>query len=71
VPAERWDPWTTLTRRQRELLSLAFQLGYYESPAKVSLDRLGQLVGISRAAFSKHLRRAEKKVLETVVGSPR
>jgi hypothetical protein len=45
VPAERWDPWATLTRRQRELLSLAFQLGYYESPAKVSLDRLGELVG--------------------------
>jgi hypothetical protein len=71
VPAERWDPWTTLTRRQRELLSLAFQLGYYETPAKVSLDRLGELVGISRAAFSKHLRRAERKILGSVVGSPR
>jgi len=71
VPAERWDPWATLTRRQRELLSLAFQLGYYESPAKVSLDRLGELVGISRAAFSKHLRTAERKILGTVVGSLR
>ena len=71
VPAERWDPWTTLTHRQRELLTLAFRLGYYETPAKVSLDRLGQLVGISRAAFSKHLRSAERKILGTVVGSPR
>ena len=71
VPAERWDPWTTLTPRQRELLTLAFRLGYYETPAKVSLDRLGRLVGISRAAFSKHLRSAERKILGTVVGSPR
>jgi predicted DNA binding protein len=70
VPAERWDAGTTLTPRQRELLTLAFRLGYYETPAKVSLDRLGQLVGISRAAFSKHLRSAERKILGTVVGSP-
>ena len=70
VPAERWDAGTTLTLRQRELLTLAFRLGYYETPAKVSLDRLGQLVGISRAAFSKHLRSAERKILGTVVGSP-
>jgi hypothetical protein len=71
VPAGRWDPWTALTLRQRELLTLAFRLGYYETPAKVSLDRLGQLVGISRAAFSKHLRSAERKILGTVVGLPR
>jgi len=71
VPAERWDAGTMLTLRQRELLTLAFRLGYYETPAKVSLDRLGQLVGISRAAFSKHLRGAERKILGTVVGSPR
>jgi len=71
VPAGRWDPWTTLTLRQRELLTLAFRLGYYETPAKVSLHRLGQLVGISRAAFSKHLRSAERKILGTVVGPPR
>jgi len=71
VPAERWDPWTTLTLRQRELLTLAYRLGYYATPAKVSLERLGQLVGISRAAFSKHLRSAERKILGTVVGSPR
>lgn len=71
VPTERWDPATTLTPRQRELLTLAFRLGYYETPAKVSLDRLGELVGISRAAFSKHLRNGERKILGTVVGSLR
>lgn len=71
APAERWDPWTTLTARQRELLTLAFRLGYYETPAAVSLERIGRLVGISRAALSKNLRRAERKILGTVVGSPR
>lgn len=71
APTERWAPLATLTPRQRELLTLAYRLGYYETPAKVSLSRLGRLVGISRAAFSKHLRAAERKVLGTAVGLPR
>lgn len=71
APAARWDPGSTLTARQRELLTLAFRLGYYETPSAVSLGRIGRLVGISRAAISKHLRTAERKILETVVGAVR
>lgn len=63
VTPETWQPLAGLTRRQRDLLELAFRLGYYASPAKASLRQISELVGISRAAVSKHLRAAERKVL--------
>src|SRR3989304_5648842 len=69
APAGTWQPLATLTHRQRELLTLAFRLGYYDTPARGSLSRLGDLVGISRAALSKHLRLAERKLLATALGS--
>ena len=67
--AEPWQPLAGLTARQRELLALAYRLGYYDSPAKVSLDRIAGLVGITKAGLSKHLRAAERKVLAVAVGS--
>ena len=67
---EPWQPLADLTARQRELLALAYRLGYYDSPAKVSLDRIAGLVGITKAGLSKHLRAAERKVLGVAVGKP-
>jgi len=61
--ADAWQPLASLTTRQRHLLELAFRLGYYGSPAKASLAQIASLVGISRAAVSKHLRAAERKLL--------
>jgi|GEM_PF-2444754 len=66
-----WEPLSDLTPRQRTLLELAFRLGYYESPAKVSLDQIGRVLGISRAGVSKHLRTAERKLLVATVKEPR
>ncbi len=61
--ADIWEPLAALSARQREILQLAYRLGYYESPARVSLDRIGTLAGISKAAASKHLRSAERKLV--------
>jgi len=68
-PSTPWQPLAGLTARQRDLLALAYRLGYYESPATVSLDRIGDLVGVSRAALSKSLRAAERKMLTAVFGA--
>jgi len=68
APTATWQPLANLTARQRDLLALAYRLGYYESPAKVSLGRIAGLVGISKAALSKHLRAAERKILEAAMG---
>ena len=63
APAATWQPLADLTARQRDLLQLAYRLGYFDTPAKVPLERIAGLVGISKAALSKHLRTAERKLL--------
>jgi len=60
-----------LTDRQRSVLELAHRLGYFETPAKTSLAKLSKITGVSRAAVSKTLRRAESRVLAAVLGSTR
>lgn len=52
-----------LNREQRALLKLALELGYYEVPARVNLTQLARYTGVSKAAMSKKLRRAERKIL--------
>ena len=59
-----------LTGRQRALLELAHRLGYYETPARTTLARLAAIAGVSRAAVSKTLRRAEARLLAAAL-SPR
>lgn len=63
-------PLAALTERQRVLLELAFRLGYYETPSRMSLDRLAAVTGVSRAAVSKTLRRAEARVLRSLFPGP-
>src|SRR5881296_2766595 len=68
---EAWQPLASLTQRQRDLLELAYHLGYYASPAKASLRQIAGLVGITRAAVSKHLRAAERKIFAAALGANR
>ncbi len=64
-PTSQWA--RKLTERQREILRLALESGYYEVPARISLTDLAKAVGISKAAMSKGLRRAEGKVLKSLI----
>ena len=57
-----------LTARQRELLSLAWNLGYFEVPSRVGLAKIAQLAGMSRNAVSQHLRRGVRNLLRHQVG---
>ncbi|HEX9340971.1 MAG TPA: helix-turn-helix domain-containing protein [Thermoplasmata archaeon] len=52
-----------LTARQREVLSLAWTLGYFDIPAKVGLGKLAELTGLSRNTVSQHLRRGLRRIL--------
>jgi predicted DNA binding protein len=58
----------SLTARQRELLSLAWNLGYFDVPAKVGLRKIAELSGLSRNAVSQHLRRGVRNLLRTELG---
>ncbi len=53
----------SLTDRQERVISLAFQLGYFEFPRKINLSDLAKKLGISKAALSETLHTGEEKVL--------
>ncbi len=57
-----------LTARQREVLSLAWNLGYFEVPARVGLAKVAALTGMSRNAVSQHLRRGIRRILRERLG---
>lgn len=58
-----------LTARQEEIARIAFELGFFEFPRKVPLNRLASKLGISSATLSEILRRAEKNILSRYFSS--
>lgn len=52
-----------LTDRQARVLSLAYELGYFEFPKRINLTDLAKKVGVSKAALSETLRTGEEKIL--------
>ena len=58
-----------LTDRQQEALQLAIGRGYYESPRQVSTQELAEEMGISQPSMSSLLRRGERQLLTSALGS--
>jgi predicted DNA binding protein len=56
-----------LTSSQREALALAFESGYYDIPADVTLDSLSEMLGITSQALSERLNRGTKKLIEATL----
>ena len=56
------EPLPPLTERQRQVVKLAKELGYFEIPRRTSSERIAKILGISRAAFLEHLRKVERNV---------
>lgn len=53
-----------LTARQREAFTAARQRGYYRWPRDISAQELAAELGVSKATFLEHLRKAEAKLLD-------
>ncbi len=53
----------TLTDRQARVLSLAYELGYFEFPKKINLSDLAKKLGVSKSSLSETLRTGEEKIL--------
>ena len=60
-----------LTDRQHEALKLALSKGYYETPRQVSTEALAEEFGISQPSMSDLLRRAERQLLTSTLGTER
>ncbi len=53
-----------LTDRQREIISTAFDLGYYDTPKKIGSEKLAEIFEISQPTLLEHLRKSEKKIMK-------
>lgn len=51
----------TLTPRQAEILEIALEEGYFDSPRRISLTDLAKKVGVAKSTLSGILRRISKK----------
>lgn len=53
-----------MTERQREILSIAFNSGYFDQDSRMSLTNLAEMIGISPSSLSEILRRSLKKSVD-------
>ncbi len=58
-----------LTDTQQEALVLAYERGYFESPREVTLEALGEELGISQQAVGSRLRGGVKNVLGSTLSA--
>lgn len=57
------DERVSLTKRQEEIIMLAFEKGFFETPRKVKLKDLARMTGVSQATLSEILRKGQKKIV--------
>lgn len=57
-----------LTAKQQELLTAAYEAGYFDVPRGISQDELADRLGVSKSAVSQRLRRAMAELCEASFG---
>ncbi len=57
-----------LTVAQEKVLQMAYELGYFDIPKKVTLDTLAKRLEISKATLDVMLRRAQRKLVASHIG---
>nr|WP_272904722.1 helix-turn-helix domain-containing protein [Halobacterium sp. TGN-42-S1] len=60
-----------MTDRQRDVVAVAVDLGYYEVPRTATLDDVAAEVGVASSTVSDHLRKAESAVMASLRGVTR
>jgi predicted DNA binding protein len=57
-----------LTPRQREVLSIAYQHGYFDIPHAITIDELARKLGLHKTTIHEHLRKAERTIMRNFAG---
>ncbi|WP_162354474.1 helix-turn-helix domain-containing protein [Natrialba swarupiae] len=53
----------SLTERQREVLAVAYELGYYDQPSETSHEQIADRLECAPSTVGEHLRKAEKRLV--------
>ncbi len=61
------SPLNKLTEKQKEVLTTAFKLGYYDIPRRTNSENLAKELGIGGSTLGEHLRKAERSLLVHVL----
>lgn len=61
------SPLSCLTERQREVLTTAYELGYYDRPRRISSKKLAERLGLSSSTLVAHRLKAERRILAAVL----
>lgn len=67
TPLTRSTLFPTLTEKQASALLTAYKNGYYKLPRKADLKTIASKQKIARTTFQDHLRKAECKVISTII----
>ena len=57
------DEQEVLTTRQEEIIMMAFERGFFETPRKIKLRDLAMITGVSQATLSEILRKGQKRIV--------
>ncbi|MCK4444807.1 MAG: helix-turn-helix domain-containing protein, partial [Thermoplasmata archaeon] len=57
------DKNSLLTKRQEEVVRIAFEMGYYDHPRRMTLRELSKVFGISPSTLSEIMQRGERKIM--------
>ncbi|MDY6819719.1 MAG: helix-turn-helix domain-containing protein [Halobacteriales archaeon] len=61
---QRENPMSGLSDRQREVLLMAFEMGYYEHPREATHEDIAQQFDRTPHTISEHLQKAEAKIID-------
>jgi predicted DNA binding protein len=56
-----------LTKKQQNALRSALTLGYFDIPPRTSTQFMAEQYGVARTTFEEHLRKAEEKILKSLL----
>ncbi len=66
-PPNSRDLSSLLTDRQREILTVAVEMGYYDIPRRTTHRNIAEEIGLSVGTVSEHLRKVEAKIFSAIV----
>jgi predicted DNA binding protein len=61
------SPINCLTEKQQKAIVLAYELGYFDIPRKISSDQLAKKLNVAKSTLTVQLHRAERRLLSKIL----